>query len=71
MVTRGEIMDNLRKLHDMFGILEMLTNLHQTALFTWKINGSDHYLPQGDIDALIARYQTLKTQLTTKYGELL
>jgi len=71
MVTRGDIIDNQAKLFDMRQFLELLINLHQTALFTWKIDGVDYYLPEEDIDALVARYQTLKTQLETKYGELL
>jgi len=64
-------MENLQKLQDMQQYLMLLINLHSTALFTWKIDGTDYYLPQADIDALIARYQTLKGQLATKYGELL
>ena len=71
MVSRGEIMNNQEKLIDMRDYIDLLLNLHRIALFTWKIDAADHYLPQTDIDALIARYQTLKTQLATKYGELL
>jgi len=68
MVTRGEIMGNLEKLQDMFNYLEMLMNLHQTALFSWNIEGKLHTLPQTDINELIARYKSLKGQLATKYG---
>lgn len=71
MVSRGAIMENVAKLRDMEDYLRMLINLHRTALFTWKIDGADHYLPQADIDALIERYKTLKAQLATKYEELL
>jgi len=71
MVTKDEIMLNRIKLLDMRDYIDMLLNLHQTALFSWNIEGTAHYLPQTDIDELIERYKTLKTQLATKYGELL
>lgn len=71
MVSKGAVMENLSKLQDIQDFVSLLINLHETALFNWKIDGSDHYLPQDDIDALIARYKTLKGQLATKYGELL
>ena len=71
MVTRGEILENSQKIDEMLNYISMLKNLHQTALFSWNIEGEKHYLPQEDIDALIARYQTLKGQLATKYEDLL
>lgn len=64
-------MENLIKLNDMVDYLHLLINLHETALFNWKIDAADHYLSQDDIDEIISRYQTLKTQLPIKYGELL
>lgn len=71
MVTKGEILENMTKLQDMNDYIRILINLHQTALFNWNIDGVTHSLPQKDIDELIARYQTLKAQLATKYEGLL
>lgn len=71
MVTRGAILENREKIQEMMQFLSLLHNLHETALFTWKIEAVDHYLPQTDIDEIIDRYKTLKGQLATKYGELL
>lgn len=71
MTTRGEVMENLAKLQDMSDYIELLKNLHITALFSWNIEGQIHNLPQEDIEDLIARYKSLKTQLPIKYGELL
>lgn len=71
MVTRGEIMENQTKLQDMLDYINFLMNLHATALFNWNIEGTTYFIPQADIDRLIARYQSLKSQLATKYEELL
>lgn len=71
MVTRGEIIENREKIEDMVQFLSLLHNLHETALFSWKINATDNYLEQAKIEAIIARYKTLKGQLATKYEGLL
>lgn len=64
-------MSNLAKLEDMNRFISLLMNLHQTALFNWNIEGTTYFMSQENMDKLIARYQSLKGQLSTKYGELL
>jgi len=61
MVTRKQVKGNMEK----------LIELHETALFTYHTNGVDKYLPFDDIDALIAKYKTMKPELQAKFLELL
>jgi len=71
MVTRTQVETNRRKLQEIHDKITELAILHDTALFTYKINGEVKYIPASDIDALIGKYQTLKQELEALFGELL
>jgi len=71
VVTRKKVEENRDKLQEIYDLVFGMMELHNTALFSYRTDGVDKYLPSADIDALIAKYQTMKTQLQTKIDELL
>jgi len=71
MVTRKKVEDNMKKLQEVYDTIWQMMYLHETALFTYRTDGVDKYIPSADIDALVVKYQNMKTQLQTKIDELL
>jgi len=71
MVTRVQIEANRKAIEALKFMLDELIYLHDTALFTYRTDGVDKYLPDVDIDALILKYQTKKGEVITKFQGLL
>lgn len=71
MVSQEAIWQNQQKLHNIRNTIYRMIELHDTARYSYIVDGVEKNLPQEDINNIIEKYQTLKTELQNKFKELL